>query len=206
MRVWDFIFQEAGISIRGGAYDVYPSDRQILESLGDRHLVVILDELEQGIRMISNDALRRQNISFLQMLSELGNRSPQVTLMASVYDAGVEPGLTLIRVPNVRVQFARATLADRARVVLHRVFENYLTFDRNAAVPVIESLLNIWQRHLTVFDLPTMKAQLLDSFPFHPELLKLILERIPARGGFQNIRGSLRFLANLVRLTKMKGA
>src|SRR5262249_55404323 len=105
------------------------------------------------------------------------------------------------RVPNVRVQFARATLADRAHVVLHRVFENYLQFDRNAAMPVIESLLNVWQRHLTVFDLPAMKGQLLDSYPFHPELLKLILEKVPARGGFQNIRGSLGFLANLVRLT-----
>jgi energy-coupling factor transporter ATP-binding protein EcfA2 len=76
LRLGDFIFTEAGIPIRG-RYEVYPDDRQVLEAVGNRHLVVILDELEQGIRMISDDALRRQNIGFLQMLSALGNRSPK---------------------------------------------------------------------------------------------------------------------------------
>lgn len=200
LRLWDFIFENAQVKIRGG-YDVYPKPEQILEALGDRHLVIILDELEQGIRMISDEALRRQNIGFLQMLSELGNRSPQVTLFTSVYDAGQEPGATLVRVPCVRIQFARSAPADRARVVLHRLFDNYIGFDPTGASAVIDSLLNTWRRFIPTFDINATRDRLVESYPFHPDLLTLILERVPARGGFQNIRGSLGFLANLVRMT-----
>ncbi|HNQ22499.1 MAG TPA: Ig-like domain-containing protein [Phycisphaerae bacterium] len=200
MRLWDFIFSEAGLSVRG-RYEVYPDDRQVLEAVGDRHLVVILDELEQGIRMISDDALRRQNIAFLQMLSELGNRSPQVTIFAGIYDAGQEPGATLVRVPNVRVQFARSTPADKARVVLHRLFQNFLTFNPTAVAGTIDSLLNTWRRFVPTFDSEGFRSRMRECYPFQPELLTLILERVPQRGGFQNIRGSLGFLAHLVRAT-----
>jgi hypothetical protein len=65
--------------MRGG-HEVYPEPKQILDALGDRHLVLILDELEMGIRMIQDPAVQKQNTGFLQMLSELGNRSPQVTI------------------------------------------------------------------------------------------------------------------------------
>lgn len=200
LRLWDFIFTEAGLPIRG-QYEIYPDDRQVLEAIGDRHLVVILDELEQGIQMISDNALRRQNIAFLQMLSELGNRSPQVTIFASIYDAGKEPGATLVRVPNTRVQFARSTPADKARVVLHRLFEDFLRFDPSVVAGTIDSLLNTWRRFIPTFDSEGFRSTMQESYPFHPELLTLILERVPQCGGFQNIRGSLGFLANLVRMT-----
>lgn len=200
LRLWDFIFDEAGLPVRG-RYEVYPDDRQVLEAVGDRQLIVILDELEQGIRMISDDALRRQNIGFLQMLSELGNRSPQVTIFASIYDAGQEPGATLVRVPNIRVQFARSTPADKARVVLHRLFQNFLAFDPQTVAGTIDSLLNTWRRFIPTFDSEGFRSRMKECYPFHPELLTLILERVPQRGGFQNIRGSLGFLANLVRKT-----
>ncbi len=200
LRLWDFIFTEAGLPVRG-QYEVYPNDRQVLEAIGARHLVLILDELEQGIQMISDSALRRQNIGFLQMLSELGNRSPQVTVFASIYDAGREPGATLVRVPNVRVQFARATPADKARVVLHRLFQNFLGFDPATVAGTTDSLLNTWRKFIPAFDSESFRGRMQESYPFHPELLALILERVPQRGGFQNIRGSLGFLANLVRMT-----
>jgi len=162
LRLWDFIFNEAGLPIRG-QYEVYPEDRQVLEALGDRQ--------------------------------------PQITVFASIYDAGQEPGATLVRVPNVRVQFARSTPADKARVVLHRLFQNFLAFDPTSVSGIIDSLLNIWRRFDPTFDSETFRGRMLESYPFHPELLTLILERVPQRGGFQNIRGSLGFLANLVRLT-----
>lgn len=200
LRLWDFIFTEAGIPIRG-RFEVYPDDQQVLDAVGSRHLCVILDELEQGILMISDEALRRQNVAFLQMLSELGNRSPQVSVFGSIYDAGQEPGATLIRVPNVRVQFARASLQDRAKVVLHRLFEDFLAFEPSSVSGTVDSILNAWRRFIPSLDAEGLRRMALETYPFHPELLALVLERIPQRGGFQNIRGSLGFLANLVRLT-----
>jgi hypothetical protein len=79
------------------------------------------------------------------MLSEWANRSAQVTLFTSIYSDQQEPGATLKRVPACRVQFAQAD--DRARVVLHRIFENYLDFKPASVAPVVESYLNVWRRH-----------------------------------------------------------
>ena len=39
---------------------------------------------------------------------------------------------------------------------------------------------------------------------FAPDVLEVLLDRIPSRGGFQNVRGALGFLARLVKLTHTK--
>ncbi|MGC8990741.1 MAG: hypothetical protein ACP5MD_11500, partial [Verrucomicrobiia bacterium] len=176
---------------------VQPGLAEVQQVLGERRLVLILDELEQGIRVIADPALRAQNIAFLQMLSEWGNRSDQVTLFASIYSDQQEPGSTLKRVPSCRVQFAHAR--DRGRVILHRLFENYLEFNVNQAAPLVDSYLSLWQRHATM-DVERLRNQMLECFPFSPELLDIILNRVPARGGFQNVRGALGFMSHLVRL------
>jgi hypothetical protein len=182
-----------------GTNALQPGLEEMQSVLGSRRLVLILDELEQGIKIISDSAARHQNIAFLQMLSEWANRSDQITLFASIYSDQDEPGSTLKRVPAVRVQFAHA--ADRARVVAHRLFENYLEFDPESAGAVVDSYLNTWRRHLTAFNVDEYRNQMLQAYPFSPDLLELILKRVPLRGGFQNVRGALGFLANMVRLT-----
>jgi hypothetical protein len=198
ISIWDFIYERLTGNYRG-ANSLQPGLEEMQSILGSRRLVLILDELEQGIKIISDSAARHQNIAFLQMLSEWANRSDQVTLFTSIYSDQGEPGSTLKRVPAVRVQFAHA--ADRARVVSHRLFENYLDFNPDSASAVVDSYLNVWRRHLPSFDADEYRSQMLQAYPFSPDLLDLILKRVPLRGGFQNVRGALGFLANMVRLT-----
>jgi hypothetical protein len=198
--IWDFIYLKlTGSHAPMGA--VQPSLDEVKAVLGNRRLVLIFDELEQGIRTIGNATLQAQNIAFLQMLSEWGNRSDQVTLFASVYSDTQEPGNTLKRVAALRVQFAQASEADRARVVLHRLFENHLQFRTSDATPTVDSYINYWTRHQHQFSADEYRDRLRQTYPFTPDLLDLLLKRVPARGGFQNVRGALGFLANLVRLT-----
>ena len=167
------------------------------ESLRQR----IFDELEQGIKVIDDPALQAQNIAFLQMLSEFSNRSRQVTLFASIYSTQQEPGSTLKRVPRCVVQFDNAR--DQGHIILHRLFENYKQFDRTSILPVLESYVQLWNRHTPV-DQEELKAKFKDTYPFSPSLMEIILKKIPARGGFQNVRGALAFLGNLIRLTHIE--
>jgi hypothetical protein len=194
--IWDFIFKNlTGHSPKKSV--VQPSLREVEGVLKNKRLILILDELEQGIRVINDPTLRNQNTAFLQMLSEWANRSDKVTVFASIYSDQEEPGSTLKRVPNCRVQFSY--VADRAKVVLHRLFENYLEFKSNDSTPVIDSYLNIWRRHMTVSE--EYRSKMLLTYPFLPDVMELIMERVPARGGFQSVRGALGFLANMVRLS-----
>jgi hypothetical protein len=64
----------------------------------------------------------------------------------------------------------------------------------------VDSYLNTWRRHAR-FDADAHRRTMLDAYPFAPDLLEIMLRRVPARGGFQNVRGALGFLAHLVRLT-----
>jgi hypothetical protein len=152
--IWDFVF----LRLTGNRLEravVQPSLEEVRAALGARRLVLILDEVEQGIRVIADSAVRAQNLAFLQMLSEWASRSDQVTIFASIYSDHEEPGATLKRVPRCDVNFSmggnggtsNARLADRARVVIHRLFENYLAFDTSRAEGVVESYLNAWRRH-----------------------------------------------------------
>lgn len=197
LSIWDFVFEQV-MERRPAKSVLQPSLGDVEAALAGRQVILIFDELEQGIRVLPDHAVKAQNIAFLQMLSEWGNRSTQVTLFASIYSDQEEPGATLKRVPACRVQFAQAQ--DRARVVLHRIFENYLDFKPEAPAPVVESYLNAWRRHAHL-NAEEYRQTMLEGYPFTPELVDIMLRRVPARGGFQNVRGALGFLAHLVRLT-----
>ncbi|MGB5156910.1 hypothetical protein [Desulfobacterium sp. N47] len=194
--IWNMIFQSLGSPIPMGKTHPKLSDFQ--KALGDRKVILIFDELEQGIKVISDPAIQAQNIAFLQMLSEFSNRSRQVTLFASIYSDRVEPGSTLKRVPRCVVQFDNTK--DQNNIILHRLFNNYRDFDKSRIIPVIESHIQIWGKHASI-EKDEIKTRFNDTYPFSPSLLDIILKKIPARGGFQNVRGALAFLGNLVRLT-----
>lgn len=101
--IWGMIFESLGKQPPKGK--THPKLTDFQKALGDREIILIFDELEQGIKVISDSALRAQNIAFLQVLSEFSNRSKQVTLFASIYSDKEEPGSTLKRVPRCVVQF-----------------------------------------------------------------------------------------------------
>lgn len=198
--IWDFVF-EALTGKPPRRTGLQPGLDEVRVALGDRFLILVLDELERGIQSIPNPAIQTQNVAFLQMLSEWSNRENRVTLFASIYSDLEEPGSTLKRVPSCRIRFEHAS--DKARVVLHRLFENYIDLKSERCRPVIDSYLSSWRRHGAV-QRDDFDSRFSESFPFSPDVLEVILDRVPARGGFQNVRGALGFLARLVKLTHQK--
>lgn len=172
-----------------------PSLDELRKGLSDKNLVLIFDELERGISNIGDKARRSQNLSFLQMLSEEANRNDQVTLFAAVYDGTVEPGSTLKRVPRVELRFRNAE--DRAAIVRHRLFVNADSYDSAAAYALIRSYINTWGR-LGVSTSDDYLSGLNKTFPFIPDLIELIFERIGGSGGFQGTRGALGLLAAML--------
>jgi hypothetical protein len=194
--VWDMIFNALGKEFKKGK--THPKLEEFKKALGDKKIVLIFDELEQGIKVIADSALQSQHIAFLQMLSEFSNRSKQVTMFASIYSDRDEPGSTLKRVSRCSVQFDNTK--DRCNVILHRLFENYMTFNRNDISPVIDSYVQLWQKH-AAFDSEEIKGRFRETYPFSPLLMDIVLKKIPSRGGFQNVRGAISFLGNLVKIT-----
>ena len=173
-----------------------PPDLDALRAaLGDRHLVLILDELERGIGSIQDPARQNQNLAFLQMLSEEANRERRITLFAAVYDGTREPGATLKRTPRIELRFRNAD--DRAAIVRHRLLSNANTYDRDAARTVVRSYVNTW-RKLGVETQDPYVERMEHAFPFLPDLIELVFERITESGGFQGTRSALGLLGAML--------
>ena len=200
--IWALVFTELGLG-KSVSYDGVPNLDELRNALGNRKLVLILDELELGITMIGNEHIRSQNIAFLQMLSEESVRTENasVTMFASVYDSRKEPGATLKRVPRIDIKFSDPQ--DRQRVVLHRLFTNYLQIDRSRVESVIQSFVNTWKRHKISVDEKYID-RFVNTYPFTPELMDMVLFRVPSRGGFQGSRGALGLLGTVIRNTYRK--
>jgi hypothetical protein len=193
--LWGVIGEELGAKFRG---DQPPDVKQFRAALDDKKLVLIFDELENGVRSISDPAMRQRNLNFLQMISEEANRADSnVLLIAAVYDGNLEPGLTLKRLPRIELRFQ--DFADRRKVLFHRLFKKSPLAPSAAIDTVVQSYLGSWRRF--GIDVPPDYAERLrESFPFTPELLDVALVRIrQSKGGFQGTRGVLGFLAALVR-------
>ena len=192
--LWGVVGQDLGIQ---DWTSQPPSIDAFRTALGDKKLVLIFDELESGVRSISDPALRQRNLNFLQMISEEANRAgSNVALIASVYDGNQEPGQTLKRVSRVELRFQDNS--DRRKILFHRLFGVSPAEPSTEIDGIIESYLNSWRRF--GISLPTGYAeQLRESYPFTPELLDIALVRVRAKGGFQGTRGALGFLAALVR-------
>ncbi len=200
--IWALVFTELGLG-KTVSYERVPNLDELRNALADKKLVLILDELELGITMIGNEHIRAQNIAFLQMLSEesLRTENASVTMFASVYDSGKEPGATLKRVPRIDIKFSDPQ--DRQRVVLHRLFANYLQIDRSRVESVIQSFVNTWKRHKISVDEKYID-KFLNLYPFTPELMDMVLFRVSSRGGFQGSRGALGLLGTVIRNTHRK--
>jgi hypothetical protein len=174
---------------RGGVDGGPPPDLDELRAaLADRELVLILDELERGINSIPDTARRNQNLSFLQMLSEEASRNRQITIFAAIYDGNIERGSTLKRVPRIELRFRKPE--DRASIVRHRLFANSDSYDKDAARTPVRSYLNTWRR-FGVQPTEAYVQRMEPSFPFLPELIDLLFERVPQTGGFQGTRSAL---------------
>jgi len=68
LSVWDFVF--AQVTGRPPPKStIQPSLAEVEAALNGRQVVLIFDELEQGVRVLQDSAVRAQNVAFLQMLS-----------------------------------------------------------------------------------------------------------------------------------------
>ncbi len=196
--IWNIVFEKLDASemIESGKA---PNLDQLRDALSGKQLVLIFDELEMGFESLSNKFNQAQNLSFLQMLSEEAARTQNasVTIFASIYNSNNEPGATLKRVPRVEIKFSEST--DRKKVVLHRLFSNYLSLDKSKIDPVVQSFVNHWKK--TGIEIKERYIDLFyDSFPFTPEVIDMLFNRALTRN-FQANRGPLGLLSRVVQNT-----
>lgn len=195
--LWDMLLKSLSPGRKQKIGD-YPDGELIGSLLGDRPVFVIMDELERWYD--AQDELNKsRNRNFLQALTEVSMRDGRLTVLTSILGEKQEPGETIRRVRPLELSFRSAE--DRQRVALFRLFSDRDSdAARQAAEAAADAYLATWQS-AGLRGIDGLRTRLIDCWPFTPEFFDILTKKVPNQGGFQNIRGTLRFLGHVVRAT-----
>ena len=189
--------------------------------IGERPTLIMIDEIARHLRsatavptITGESTLAEQSVAFLMSLMEYVASKQQVVLvltMASDQDAfaqettALQSALAEASAVSARQERVLTPTGENeiSAIVVHRLFKE---IDRNAAKQTI-ARYGEYYHALQEQDAPIHeragRADYLQefevSYPFHPELIRVLNLKVGTIPNFQRTRGALRLLANVVR-------
>ena len=187
-----------------------PSDKLILELLEHTPILLLLDEFQTWFDSLTDTEQcpwKSRAYNFIQTLSEIAKDHPdRLVLVICVRNGRSDAYQQLHRVGPVTLDFkaggnAERIQQDRRRMLLHRLFAN-----RRQILPAaVESLIGVHIReHFRLLAVPSSEqerrhGEFLESWPFAPQLLRLLEEQILIATDAQETRDMIRILASLYK-------
>lgn len=174
--------------------------RFLIEAGADQQpFVLILDEVEPWFNEISDRSIRERNRSFLEKLSELANDEGLSFLLVTAVRAEFDdPKRTLSR----ECRPINLTAGKRMRIIPYRLFEE--EGDEEAIKEVARSYVDDYKRYASDYTLlytdeNVVLGEMRESYPFHPIMLHVLFKKYTSHPSYQNTRGLLYLLSNVVR-------
>jgi len=216
--LWDLLFERhpQGTYIKGkwegmgAAKTDIPSDKLILELLGHRPTMLLLDEFQtwfDGLTNTKQYPWKNWAFNFIQILSEIAKERPDLlVLVISVRNGGSDAYQQVHRVNPVAIDFMAGgnperVQQDRRRMLLHRLFENRLQIGKVGIADLVSVHVSEYLRLMDVApsDHERKRREFLVSWPFAPHLLRLLEEQVLIATDAQETRDMIRILANLYK-------
>ncbi|MCM8748012.1 DUF499 domain-containing protein [Thermomicrobiaceae bacterium CFH 74404] len=198
-----------------------PGSGLLDQLIGDRPTLILLDEIARYLRAAGavptatgRGDLAEQTVAFLLSLLDFAASRERVVVVLTLADPadafGRESEELRERLAETRRVAARSERVitpagddETAPIVAHRLFRR---IDREAARETAETYLAFYRRlaeqgtplphEVTTTEYAERTAL---TYPFHPELLRVLSLRIATIPNFQRTRGALRLLALVVR-------
>ncbi len=196
---------------------VAPGTGLFEQIIGHRPTLIMIDEIARHLRAAvatptatGASNLAQQTVAFLMSLMEFVASQKQVVLvltMAGQEDAFAQETVDLREALRVSARQERVLTPtgenEISAIVVHRLFRQV---DKTAVAPIITRYGAYYQevealggyvhgRALRADYLPEFAL----SYPFHPELIRVLNLRVATIPNFQRTRGALRLLAAVVR-------
>lgn len=189
--LWEPIFRELNKEKLLNNVKDFPTASLLREVFTGKTVVILLDELEAWYDA-KDELIKKRNLNFLQNLCEVAH-DLNILVFASVY--GYNKDL-IGRAWRVKPYVENLTTAtDREEIVLHRIFK-----DRNKekAQEIVKAYIQSYRKAGIEID-DDYDKRMLNLYPIHPELMKVIFERYCSYREYQNTRGALTLLCSLVK-------
>jgi Protein of unknown function (DUF499) len=194
---------------------VAPGAETISELFAGKPVLILLDELSIYLRKVHGRPEAAQLTPFLNSLFKAVDSSSGAVLVftLAVGKSGVatdayseENQFLADRLAEAESVAARkATLIDptaegeTAQVLRRRLFKK---IDEARAADVVEAYREIWAQQSSLLPEADVKEdrleELRNGYPFHPELISLLTNKLSTLSNFQRVRGMLRLLTQAV--------
>jgi len=203
-NLWEPIFQQLGAEDVLHQVKRYPTIPQIRRALGNRPVVIIIDEIENWYetilpqRVSTAETSRAANRTFLQHLLEVANE-PDEPLMVLFSLIRENPDIVNVIDRTGPISINLSTATDREEILLYRLFEHV---DQQRATQVVDRFVQLYrERQIAVpmGDYESYRTRMARVYPLHPELLRVLFERYSTASNYANTRGLLYLLANILR-------
>lgn len=201
-QIWEPIFEDLGCSDILADVERYPTTDHIEALVEDEPIAIFFDEIEtwwESFDKEDDDELLHRNEMFLQNLLEVA-KDPQEDLL--VFITLLDKSQDLKRILNRTSPYAvdlNAT-GDRERIILHRLFEtDREELDTNAVRDVVQEFVEHYEYPIEIDEPKRYENRMVETYPFHPELLELTDSLYEGGRERQNVRGAMNVLADTVR-------
>jgi len=202
-NIWEPMFTLAGKEDLLKKIKMFPTVDQIEELIGDKVVAIFIDEIENWYGSFDPQTqahLIERNETFLEHLFEVAN-DPKKNLFIFVTFLEEKEGLKKIFNRTKPIRLDVSAIEDREKVILHRLFENIESVDKEKIENIVEKYIENYTYPIKIDDPLQYKNRMMRTYPFHPLLLDTLTQIYEAATERQDIRGMLNVLADAVKDT-----
>jgi hypothetical protein len=210
-HLWDILFARhpKGEYAKGkwqGAGTEVPGKDVLLEMFKAQPTALLLDEFQTWFDGLSDTGGQPRQVwafNFVQLLSEIAETNPELlTLVVSVREGASNAAQQLFRVNPVRVDFkGEQAQADRRRLLLYRLFENRINIPETQISSLVEphfaEFMRLYERPASESE--KFRSRFVESWPYSPELLRLLDDEVIFAVQAQGTRDLVRILVELFK-------
>ena len=202
-KLWEQIRKELGKEGLIDEIDRYPTTGDIENMIDDNYTAIFVDELERWFGSFNpeeEEHLIEANKMFIQNLLELAADNEKLFVFIGFLEENRELK-EIINRSKPRKEDMAAT-GDKEKIIIHRLFKTSKEeIDKSEVEQVADKYLAEYENvDLQFENKQKYKAEMIDTYPFHPELLS-VLDDIydEASSENQNVRGELQILVDVVK-------
>jgi hypothetical protein len=200
--IWEPIFRDLGREDLIDDIKRYPTTDHLEQLSEEEPVAIFFDEIEtwwESFDESENEELLERNEFFLQNLFEVAN-DPQEDLFAFVtlLDKSRDIRRILDRTNPYAVDMNDT--GDREQIILHRLFQTRQeNVDKKAVRDVVSEFVDHYTFPIEIDEPKRYENRMVETYPFHPELLDLLNDIYEAGRERQSVRGVMNVLADTVR-------
>ena len=196
-RLWEAVGEYLGVEEWTEADDV-PSVHQIRDSLEGQKTAVFIDEFERWFNMAVRDEYQSDNLAFLQNLLEAaGREDTSLLLFVSLLYENPDVEAILQRT-NPFTHDLSSRRDEKIQFLIHRLVGEVT--DPEGIESLAQEYVDVYRQNdqIQLEDYQEKERQVVEQYPFHPDLLRLLMEKFSEQSGHQDARGLLHFLTEVL--------